>query len=445
MLTGELPLGRFAPPSRMVQIDVRLDEVVLRSLEKEPKRRYQHASEVKTDLEGISRAAPGSSFSEWEPEFGLDEARFRDVRSQVSLPAVGLGIVGGIGFFISFGLLVIALNSGTAHQPIRAGVLGAVITLFISLLIAAGASSMARLERYRLCLAACILAVLPCHIAWLIGMPAGVCAWTVLTRSEVQAAFQGKGARKRAHELARDGLAIAVGCLIIALSIGASLWLSAGTAQLDAPATVPSPPPAPAPWTDTVPDPNTLAPGIETRRWIVGPSGPALTHEFASILHLEPPQIERVNKILKTMHTESLALETSNTEQHYNVSGHLIVTIQPYPGPVAKLENQLWTELDGIFSPEQQSFARLNLELDRPEGRPAKTMADMAGPGYFGWGKEGARIELWHVGTWHHWNVKTPKARYSGNAPELPVEYRRFWKEPPNDPASRGQEAAQER
>lgn len=48
MLTGELPLGRFAPPSRIIRMDVRLDEVVLRALEKEPERRYQHASEVKT-------------------------------------------------------------------------------------------------------------------------------------------------------------------------------------------------------------------------------------------------------------------------------------------------------------------------------------------------------------------------------------------------------------
>ncbi|MGC3970034.1 MAG: hypothetical protein QM775_22725 [Pirellulales bacterium] len=30
LLTGELPLGRFAPPSKKVQVDVRLDEVVLR-------------------------------------------------------------------------------------------------------------------------------------------------------------------------------------------------------------------------------------------------------------------------------------------------------------------------------------------------------------------------------------------------------------------------------
>ena len=55
LLTGELPLGRFAPPSRKVEVDVRVDEVVLKSLEKEPEQRYQHASEVRTRLEDIRR------------------------------------------------------------------------------------------------------------------------------------------------------------------------------------------------------------------------------------------------------------------------------------------------------------------------------------------------------------------------------------------------------
>ena len=39
MLTGELPLGRFAPPSKKVQIDVRLDEIVMRALENKPELR----------------------------------------------------------------------------------------------------------------------------------------------------------------------------------------------------------------------------------------------------------------------------------------------------------------------------------------------------------------------------------------------------------------------
>jgi tRNA A-37 threonylcarbamoyl transferase component Bud32 len=54
MLTGELPLGRFDPPSQKVCVDVRLDEVVLRALTKELDRRYQRASDVQTDVETIA-------------------------------------------------------------------------------------------------------------------------------------------------------------------------------------------------------------------------------------------------------------------------------------------------------------------------------------------------------------------------------------------------------
>jgi serine/threonine protein kinase len=40
MLTGELPGQRLEPPSCKVQIDVRLDEIVLRALEQKPELRY---------------------------------------------------------------------------------------------------------------------------------------------------------------------------------------------------------------------------------------------------------------------------------------------------------------------------------------------------------------------------------------------------------------------
>ncbi len=59
MLTGELPIGRFAAPSQKVQIDVRLDDVVLRTLETEPKRRYQRASQIKSDVQTIASDSPG--------------------------------------------------------------------------------------------------------------------------------------------------------------------------------------------------------------------------------------------------------------------------------------------------------------------------------------------------------------------------------------------------
>jgi serine/threonine protein kinase len=58
MLTGELPLGRFPAPSQRVQVDVRLDEVVLKALEKEPDRRYQQASAFKTNVETVAGTPP---------------------------------------------------------------------------------------------------------------------------------------------------------------------------------------------------------------------------------------------------------------------------------------------------------------------------------------------------------------------------------------------------
>ncbi|MGA2871416.1 MAG: ATP-dependent metallopeptidase FtsH/Yme1/Tma family protein, partial [Verrucomicrobiota bacterium] len=60
MLTGELPGKRIEPPSKKVQIDVRLDEIVLRALEKKPELRFQQASVFKTQLETIS-AEPDKS------------------------------------------------------------------------------------------------------------------------------------------------------------------------------------------------------------------------------------------------------------------------------------------------------------------------------------------------------------------------------------------------
>ena len=69
MLTGELPGKPIEPPSQKVQMDVRLDEVVLRALEKEPERRYQQVSQVKTAVETISMDI-GKSKSESEVRVG---------------------------------------------------------------------------------------------------------------------------------------------------------------------------------------------------------------------------------------------------------------------------------------------------------------------------------------------------------------------------------------
>ncbi len=66
MLTGELPGPQLEPPSKKVRIDVRLDEVVLQALAREPARRYQKASEVKTAVEAITHG-PAPAGGKKEP------------------------------------------------------------------------------------------------------------------------------------------------------------------------------------------------------------------------------------------------------------------------------------------------------------------------------------------------------------------------------------------
>ena len=308
MLTGELPLGRFAPPSRMVEIDVRIDEVVLRSLEKKPEQRYQHASDVKTDVENIVQADHG-------PYSGKN-----------------------------------SLRNG----------------------------------------------------------------WDELDSVEPRSSF--------VRVLQSYSTLIAAGCLIVALLVVLA-WRITAISPPARPAV--SSPPAKAFF---MPRPS---PG-----WNLQPNGPVLTDDFAQgVLRLEPSRADRVNAILQTIYREFLAVEAKNTDRDKDDAGHVVVKINPFPGATAKLENRLWSELDAILDTREQSLARWNLQLDAPklQGKRPIANADLAGPGFFGWGKDGARIDLWRVGSWYHWRVHSRGIEDSGSAPQLPENYRRFWTESPVD------------
>jgi hypothetical protein len=58
MLTGELPIGRFAPPSQGGGVDARVDAIVLRALAREPEQRYQDASQIKRDVDAAQEDVP---------------------------------------------------------------------------------------------------------------------------------------------------------------------------------------------------------------------------------------------------------------------------------------------------------------------------------------------------------------------------------------------------
>ncbi len=69
MLTGKVPQGVIEPPSRRVQVDVRVDEVVLRTLEREPEHRYQAAGEVARRMDEIERdPLPGTPHDPGKPQ-----------------------------------------------------------------------------------------------------------------------------------------------------------------------------------------------------------------------------------------------------------------------------------------------------------------------------------------------------------------------------------------
>jgi tRNA A-37 threonylcarbamoyl transferase component Bud32 len=118
MLTGELPGKRIEPPSKKVQLDVRLDEIVLRALEKQPELRYQQAGALRTDIETIavgaeSMPAAKSEFSYlWKDLFpGLTswpaikigyvrflENLFGSVTSPGAIAGFHLSLIGFLGF-----------------------------------------------------------------------------------------------------------------------------------------------------------------------------------------------------------------------------------------------------------------------------------------------------------------------------------------------------------
>lgn len=61
MLTGELPGKDLQAPSRKVHIDVRLDEIVLQAMEKNPELRFQQASVMKTRVETVASTSEPST------------------------------------------------------------------------------------------------------------------------------------------------------------------------------------------------------------------------------------------------------------------------------------------------------------------------------------------------------------------------------------------------
>jgi tRNA A-37 threonylcarbamoyl transferase component Bud32 len=189
MLTGELPIGRFAPPSQKVQVDVRFDQVVLRALEKERERRYQQAKDVKTDVETIA-SGPAQAALPVAASRAADA--WEAARRMVKRPSTGLLVTGIFNWilmpiYVVVGLVIMRQGEGVNVTFPMAMVLLAAASSFLIF----AALKMKALEAYRAAVAGGILAVIVSP-GNLIGLPFGIWSLVVLARRDVREAFQHK-------------------------------------------------------------------------------------------------------------------------------------------------------------------------------------------------------------------------------------------------------------
>ena len=378
LLTGELPLGRFAPPSQKYQLDVRLDDVVLRTLEKEPDRRYQQASDVKCDVESI-RSQPRAAV------LPVVKKPRRPWTVASVLITTLVGFLATIASMILMGALA-SMPQQRADQQ-RA------------------AAQEAAIRQYQASL------------------------------TQFHAERQEQKARDEANE-------------------NAKLQLEAATLDpFDAEAIVQ--------FTDDVPKLNARFGTNE------------LTTENRVI----------VDQILARIHRRYLEIEARHRTISFKDGGlPATVTIEKFDEDVAKLENELWTEIDSQLPVAQQKFLRDTLPLYANEfqtiqrlsphlgangigfggsmggptpagmgmssgmmfsgmGGPSRDSRNLRYTQLLGWNLERSpiRFTIGRHGKWFRWSIaetanngdKQPFFNVidSGEAPELPSALRRFWRE----------------
>ena len=136
MLTGELPEAKIQPPSsrgRGVQIDVRIDEIVLRALEVKPELRFQTAADMRTHVEAVGTAPPPSPVK----TKGALLPTFDTLYRQLSRATVGLLFA----TLTCYGIALLCAGFGLSHAVIslRGALesLGYVFVVFLGLFLVA--------------------------------------------------------------------------------------------------------------------------------------------------------------------------------------------------------------------------------------------------------------------------------------------------------------------
>jgi predicted Ser/Thr protein kinase len=253
MLTGEVPAGHFEPPSKKVEVDVRLDEVVLRAMAREPERRYQHASDVKTDVENVlttTSAAPPSPQQSSDLKVGSGDTLFSAaqppaadfksvVRSQFKVPAIGILVAGIVDLLAAatIVLLVVLVGSGYSVPGINGLETGgnmdfadtvfvlvvALVSLMAGIVLVLGAARMFDLQSYGIALIAAVVAILPCAPGFPISLPFGIWALIVVLRHDVKTAFADEDAKSEREQNTPESNSVMGLTIAFGVSFGAVL------------------------------------------------------------------------------------------------------------------------------------------------------------------------------------------------------------------------------
>jgi tRNA A-37 threonylcarbamoyl transferase component Bud32 len=439
MLTGELPLGRFAPPSQKVQVDVRLDKVVLHSLEKEPERRYQHASEVKTDVEVIS-----SGPEPVRPVVAADVTQVSRMEKHVTLVAVINIVFGGLGIAIGLmGLAAISgggLISGDIMAMRITRIVGPAVALFFFLTsvpeVIAGIGLLKRRSWARIL--AIIIAILDL-IYIPIGTAIGIYALWVLLNDETARLFADASARTKKERAVQTKQKR--GKLVLAIVLIAVVFLFAWAFTLlmifGWPVIFSS--------TSNSQSPQIFVESYSALEQVgqldlpygtpedltFGPEGPTLSDQCIRTLELEPSQAVEVNNILRRAYRQYLELERQNTRQNtqqYRAVNNLAVTISPFREEAERFLEQLWADLDSILDEQKRTLARRHLPLGQMFGTfqfggPEVTITVTEAAGTFTY----STVYKWPKG--ESSIVSKSSVDMAGMGRTLPPEYRRFWED----------------
>jgi hypothetical protein len=138
-----------------------------------------------------------------------DESRPRRGRSRspaksaVAGPAIALMIVGGLGLAIAIVNLVITLVNPDVNQLFPApkndaekagrmmgNAIGGIVSIGWGIVVIAASIQMLNLRTRGFAFAGAIVAMIPCNLCCLLGLPFGIWALVVLSRDDVKNAFQ---------------------------------------------------------------------------------------------------------------------------------------------------------------------------------------------------------------------------------------------------------------